>query len=362
MRDKAREILLGISVGDVNGVGLELLLEAYSNPYLFEQSTPVLFADPWVVNAWKSILDLQDFEYNKIGKVSDAKPGVLNVLPIDGGKFELEVGKSTPEAGAFAFRSLEAVLHSISRGEVQNLLTLPINKHNIQSDDFQFAGHTDYLASAFGTQDHMMILAGEELRVGVLTGHIPVSEVAKNITQERLEKVINIFLHSLQLDFKITKPKIAVLGLNPHSGDHGLIGKEEQEVIEPVVQKFLDNGDLIYGPFAADGFFGTNKFREFDGILAMYHDQGLIPFKQLAFEDGVNYTAGLPMVRTSPDHGTAYDLAGKRIASIQSLVHAIYLNTKIYENRLEHLDLTKDPLKFTNFKREKFSIGVPNLK
>lgn len=362
MSGGSKEVRLGISAGDVNGVGVELLLKAYRNEALFNQATPVLFADPWVVDFWIKQEDAGEFTYRVIKDPEEAKPGVLNLLPPNGKKFDLQIGQSSTDAGEYALLSLQTAVANIMNGKITNLLTLPINKHNIQSEAFSFPGHTEYLASEFVVEEYMMILAGENLKVGVLTGHIPVSKVAENITRPHLEKTLNIFIHSLQVDFMIRKPRIAVLGLNPHSGDQGLIGKEEQEIIEPVVKSFLDKGMLVYGPFAADGFFGTGKFRQFDGVLAMYHDQGLIPFKQLAFEDGVNYTAGLPAVRTSPDHGTAYNIAGKGIASIDSLVHAIYLNTKIYFNRLEYYELNKEPLEYTNFKREKFSIGVPNLK
>ncbi len=362
MTGKIKDVRLGISAGDINGVGIELLLKAYQYDPLFNQATPVLFADKWVLDAWIKILDITDFEYNLITSAEKAKSGMLNVLPIQGNKFELQIGQSKEESGAYALLSLQKAMEVIMNGGVQNLLTLPINKHNIQSGEFNFPGHTDYLAKQFGSEEYMMILVGDNLRVGVLTGHIPISEVSSRITKSHLEKTINVFHHSLQNDFRIRKPKIAVLGLNPHSGDQGLIGKEEQEVIEPVIRSFIDQGMLVYGPFPADGFFGSDKSGQFDGVLAMYHDQGLIPFKQVAFEDGVNYTAGLPIVRTSPDHGTAYDIAGKGTATIDSLVHAIYLNSTIYFNRLEFRELSKDPLQFTNFRREKFSIGIPNLK
>ena len=362
MANKKELIKLGFSCGDLNGVGIELLLRAFDSGHLYNHCIPVLYAEAWVLEFYSNLLNTVNISSHNAKNPDDLKEGVINLRSPGGARFDINPGNSTSEAGTYSLKSLEAAIKDIREGVIQNLVTLPINKHNIASDSFQFAGHTDFLASAFETNDYMMILAGENVRVGVVTGHIPISEVAANITEERLEKTIRIFHESLTIDFRISKPKIAILGLNPHSGDKGVIGSEEQEVIQPLVVRLIDEGLLVYGPYPADGFFGSGQYKSFDGVLAMYHDQGLIPFKQLDFDEGVNYTAGLPMVRTSPDHGTAYDLAGKGKASVNSLVHAIFMNNQIYRNRLEYMELNKDPLPFTRFRREKFSIGVPNLK
>lgn len=355
------ETKLGFTLGDAHGVGMEIMLKAFSSEYLFNHCIPVLYGSKAVFEHYAGLLDMEHMRYNLVKDAGDAKPGVINLKDV-GSINELNPGTPSTESGALALKALQEAVEDVKQGAITNLVTLPIDKNTIQSDDFKFAGHTDYLADAFESDEYMMILTNDNLRVGMVTGHIPITKVAQSITPEVLTKKIDILLSSLRFDYAIRKPKIAVLGLNPHSGDNGLIGDEEQEVIAPVIKDFVDKGELVFGPYPADGFFGTQSYEDFDAVLAMYHDQGLVPFKQLAFSTGVNYTAGLPIVRTSPDHGTAYDIAGKNKADASSLVSAVFEAKKIYNNRLEYNELNKNPLAFKSHRKEKFSIGVPNLK
>ena len=357
------ETRLGFSIGDVNGIGPEVLLKAFSNEVLFNHCTPVVYGSSSVLKFYMEELNIEtEMDIYSVTSAKQAKAGRLNVVDVQGADYKAQPGSPSKESGALALNSLLAAVEAVKNGEIENLVTLPIDKNTIQSETFNFAGHTDFLASTFTTEEYMMILCNDDLRVGIVSGHVPITEVSKAVNPENLKTKIDTLLHSLRFDFGVRKPKLAVLGLNPHSGDNGLIGKEEQEVIIPVIQSYIEAGELVYGPYAADGFFGSGSFEQFDAILAMYHDQGLIPFKQIAFKDGVNYTAGLPIVRTSPDHGTAYDIAGKGVADADSLVAAIFATKTIYRNRLEYNELNKSPLGFKVHRKEKFSIGVPNLK
>ena len=353
---------LGFTIGDANGVGMETMLRAFANPYLFNHCTPVLYGSAAVFKHYCALLDLPDLRYNLITNTDECVEGKINLKEVSHSAFEIKPGEPSAAAGELALAALTQAIEDIKEGQIHNLVTLPIDKHTIQSETFDFAGHTDYLAKAFEVEKYMMILTSDDLKVGVVTGHIPITQVAKSLSQELIESKIQILMDSLKFDFGVRKPKIAVLGLNPHSGDNGLIGKEEEEIIKPAIDTFIKEGHLVFGPYAADGFFGTKAYEQFDAVLAMYHDQGLIPFKQISFHNGVNYTAGLPIVRTSPDHGTAYDIAGKGKADITSLVSAIFEAKNIYTNRLESNELNKSPLAFKSHRREKFSIGVPNLK
>jgi len=265
----------------------------------------------------------------------------------------IELGLSTPSGGKYAFLSLERALDDLIAGKTDAMVTAPINKHNIQSDDFQFAGHTEYIQAKTGAEDSLMFLVSEDIRVGVVTGHIPVNEVAEKISKEKILSKLAIMSQSLKKDFWIQKPKIAVLGLNPHAGDEGLIGKEELEIITPAIAEANTQGIFAFGPYAADGFFAAHTYSQFDAVLAMYHDQGLIPFKQIAFHNGVNFTAGLPVVRTSPDHGTGYDIAGKNLASANSFREALFTAIKIVERRRESLELSSNPLKLSKFSKDR---------
>jgi 4-hydroxythreonine-4-phosphate dehydrogenase len=357
-----KDTKLGFTLGDANGVGMDTMLRAFSNPYLFKHCTPVLYGSTEVFTHYCKALNLTEMRYNLITDTADCVEGQINLKEVGSSNITILPGTPSSETGALALAAIDAAIEDIKQGQIENLVTLPIDKSTIQSEEFDFAGHTDYLAKSFEVDDYMMILASDELKVGVVTGHIPITQVSSSLSVELISNKIQILIDSLQFDFGVRKPKIAVLGLNPHSGDNGLIGKEELEIIKPAINGFVESGHLVFGPYSADGFFGANGYKQFDAVLAMYHDQGLIPFKQISFHNGVNYTAGLPIVRTSPDHGTAYDIAGKGTADISSLVSAIFEAKKIYLNRLESNDLKKSPLAFKSHRREKFSIGVPNLK
>jgi 4-hydroxythreonine-4-phosphate dehydrogenase len=357
------ETKVGITIGDCNGIGPEIILKIFANESMYSYFTPVIYGHVKVLKHYISLFEIEDLQLNVVKNGGEAIKGKLNVVNVvDEIEFEVSPGESTQEAGQLAFQSIQSAVEAIKNGEVHNLLTLPINKKNIHSDSFPFKGHTEFLAETFEVGSHMMLLVSDEMRVGVVTGHIPVTQISKHITEEHLSSKLNMLKESLTLDFALTKPKIAVLGLNPHSGDDGLIGTEEVEIIKPCIENHLKQGNLVYGPYPADAFFGMEHYTQFDAVLAMYHDQGLIPFKQKSFSDGVNYTAGLPIVRTSPDHGTAYDIAGKDQASITSTINALFLLKKIYNNRIEYMELNKNPLPFMKHRKEKFSIGVPNLK
>lgn len=355
-----KETRLGFTIGDVNGIGLETFIKAFGNEQLFDLCTIVLYGSANAFKYYAKELE-SELRYNLVKSPDDCVPGKINLVEVDV-DVDIQPGKPSEDAGKLALKALEAAVEGVKNGFIHNIVTLPIDKNTIQSDQFNFAGHTDFLAKAFEVEDYMMILTSEDLRVGVVTGHIPITQVASRINKDTLSSKIRTMLHTLRFDFAVQKPKIAVLGLNPHSGDNGLIGKEEEEILKPVIAEYVGDGELVYGPYPADGFFGTRGYKDFDAVLAMYHDQGLVPFKQIAFSDGVNYTAGLPIVRTSPDHGTAYNIAGKGIADPGSLINAMFTAKKIYNNRVEFNELNKNPLGFKSHRREKFSIGVPNLK
>jgi len=282
--------------------------------------------------------------FNGIKFLDKVVPGKLNIVNLWNEDIEVEHGKATEASGRFAFKSLEAATVSLEKGEIDVLVTAPINKDNIQSEEFVFPGHTEYLESKLNGES-LMILMTDKLRIGLITGHIPVSEISKTITPELIKKKVSILYNTLVQDFAISKPKIAVLGLNPHCGDHGVIGNEDDDIIRPTIAEIQNEGKLVYGPYAADSFFGSENYKNFDGILAMYHDQGLAPFKTLSFGEGVNFTAGLDKVRTSPDHGTAYELAGKGEANINSFKEAVFSAINVFKTREEYKSLTKNTLK-----------------
>lgn len=336
-------IIVGISVGDINGIGIEVILKTFADKRMLEFCTPVLFGSNKVISFHKKALDVQTHTHgiNSLDKIAHGKINLLNVWNEE---VKIELGKASKELGNYAFKSLESAVNALKRHKIDVLLTAPINKDTIQSEEFSFPGHTEYLQSNLEGKS-LMILLNEDLRVGLLTGHIPVSEVAAAITPELIENKVAIMYRSLVEDFGISKPKIAVLGLNPHSGDNGLIGKEESEIIAPTIKKIRDTGKLVFGPYAADGFFGSKTYKQFDGVLAMYHDQGLAPFKALSFGAGVNFTAGLSKIRTSPDHGTGFDIAGKGIANSDSFKEALFTALKIYRNRASHSEMTQNVLK-----------------
>jgi 4-hydroxythreonine-4-phosphate dehydrogenase len=290
-------------------------------------------------------LNAVNFSFNNIRTAEEAHPKKANMINCLDDNTRVELGKSTPQGGEAAIISLEKAVADLKKGKIDVLITAPIDKQNVQSENFHFSGHTEYLKSQAGAEEVLMFMIGESMRIGIATGHVPISQVSGLITKESLVKKIRLMNQSLILDFGIRKPRIAVLGLNPHAGDNSLLGTEEEEIISPAIQKAQSEGILTFGPFPADGFFGAGTFTKFDGILAMYHDQGLTPFKALSFDSGVNFTAGLPFIRTSPVHGTAFDIAGKGEASENSFRQAIFLACDIFRNRQMYAEMTKNPLK-----------------
>ncbi len=341
--------VIGISIGDFNGIGPEVILKAVGGNRLNKICTPVIYGSGKVINRYRQQLELKDWQYFTIQKIEQINHKQVNLINCyNDQNLEVQPGKITPEAGKVAFESLKRAVADLKAGKIDALVTAPINKHNIQNEEFKFPGHTEYLASEFGTEDVLMFMVSEKLKVGVVTGHLPLEEVKKKISKELITKKVEQIHTSLKRDFNIQRPRIAVLGLNPHAGENGLLGNEEKEIIQPALIELKKKGTLVFGPFPADGFFGTAAWKQYDAVLAMYHDQGLMPFKMLAFEDGVNFTAALPKVRTSPDHGTAYDIAGKNQADESSMIHAIYTAIDVAKNRTELADLELHSLKKKN--------------
>ncbi|WP_299098293.1 4-hydroxythreonine-4-phosphate dehydrogenase PdxA [uncultured Winogradskyella sp.] len=336
-------VIVGISVGDLNGIGPEIIIKAYEDPRTLELSTPVIFASGKIMQFFKSHFKskINFFNIDSPDKVAAGKVNVVNVWdePV-----KIDFGKEDKKIGEYAIKSLEAATNALKDGLIDVLVTAPINKHNIQSEKFNFPGHTDYLAKALNGKS-LMFMVSNDLRVGLLTDHVPLKEASEKITKELINEKINTVSKSLKQDFGIRKPKIAVLAINPHAGDNGVIGDEDDKILKPALEKIKSEGNLVYGPYSADSFFGSNTYKKFDAILASYHDQGLIPFKTIAFGEGVNYTAGLNKVRTSPDHGTAYEIAGKGIADEGSLKHAINTAIQIFRSRKEYDQFSKNPLK-----------------
>jgi len=327
---------IGITMGDFNGIGTEVIMKALQDPRILRMCIPVIYGSGKALAKYKKLLNVESFIYHQIGDgiIHDRKINVVNCW--DEVFTDINPSEVSEEAGKCAFLSLARSSEDLKNGLIDGVVTAPINKHNIQSADFQFAGHTEYYASQFAQDDSLMCMISERLKLATLTGHIPLNKVAEKLTREFVIKKLNLLLNALKYDFGISKPKIAVLGLNPHAGEQGLLGVEESTVVEPAIKHLREMGHLIYGTFPADGFFGSMHYRQFDAVVSMYHDQGLIPFKMLSFEDGVNYTAGLSIVRTSPDHGTAYDIAGKNIADESSMRAAIFLACEVIKQRKEN--------------------------
>ena len=340
-----RKIRVGISQGDTNGIGLEVLMKALSDEAMTELCTPVIYGSAKVFSYHRKALDMLQLTATFIKSADAVKEGVVNLVDVVTDDVKVELGEPSKQAGQAAFGALEAAVADLKSGKIDVLVTAPINKDNIQSEEFHFPGHTEYLESSAGEgAKAMMIMCCERLRVALVTIHTPLANVPKSITVDNLVERLHTFDASLRRDFAVDRPRIAVLALNPHAGENGLIGTEEQEVIAPAIERAYDEHVLAFGPYAADGFFGHEQYRRFDGVLAMYHDQGLVPFKTLAREGGVNFTAGLPIVRTSPDHGTGYDIAGKNEASPSAMRHAIFTAIDIFRNRQRYDEATADPL------------------
>lgn len=346
------KIKIGISQGDVNGIGLEVILKTLMEPGIIEICTPVLFSSQKTVSYYRKVLGLEEFNFNPIRDFNQFNHKKANVFICYEEEVNIEMGKPSEISGKYALISLEKATEALLNKQIDVLVTGPIHKHSIQSPEFNFAGHTEYLGVKLGGEP-LMILCSDELKVAVATGHIPIKEVGQKITLDKIYSRINQLHKSMVEDFGIRKPKIAVLGLNPHAGDNGVIGNEDKDFILPAVQKASNENKLVFGPYSADGFFGNGTYKQFDAILAMYHDQGLIPFKTLAFNNGVNFTAGLQYVRTSPDHGTGYDIAGKNIANEYSFKKAIYEAIDIFKNRKLYGEITENPLAHTTIKKER---------
>jgi 4-hydroxythreonine-4-phosphate dehydrogenase len=338
--------VIGITIGDYNGIGPEVILKVLHNNQLNRICTPIIYGSMRILNRYRNQLDMKDWNLFGAQKIEQANPKMTNVITCwQDPQEDIQPGKVTPEAGKGAFESLKRAVEDLKGGKLDAIVTGPINKNNIQNEEFQFPGHTEYLAEAFDIKEPLMFMVSDTLRVGVVTGHVSLREVAEQITKEKIVVKLQAMLKSLRGDFGIRKPRIAVLGLNPHAGENGLLGSEEQDVIEPAIKELKNKGQLIYGPYPADGFFAAQTYRKFDAVLAMYHDQGLTPFKTIAFNDGVNFTAGLPIVRTSPDHGTAYDIAGKNQADETSMRQAIYTAIDVIKYRKDQSELEKNALK-----------------
>lgn len=348
--------IIGITLGDVNSISVEVIIKTLMDARIADYCTPVVYGSPKVFSYWKKLLGHPDFNLNIIKSLDQVHHKKPNILVCWEDEIEIKPGEVTGTAGDYAFKSLELATKDAIAGHIHAIVTGPLNKHNVNTDQRPFTGHTEYLAQQAGTSDYIMMLVSNDLKVGLVTGHVPLSEVASKITKEAILKKLRIMHKTLQKDFSITKPKIAVLGLNPHAGDNGLLGKEDKEIIAEAVKAAQAEQLIAYGPYSSDGFFGSRQFQKFDAVLAMYHDQGLIPFKYLAFDDGVNFTAGLPFVRTSPDHGTAYAIAGKNQASEVSFRNALYAAIDIVRTRNENFKLSEHPLPFSPFRKERFRI------
>lgn len=340
---ESEKIKLGISIGDLNGIGCEVVLKTFEDARMLDFCTPIIFASNKVISFQKNELGLE-INYNGIQEASKALDGKINVLNVWKDAPEITYGEATAIGGEYALKSLVAAVDALKKDEIDVLVTAPINKNNIQSEDFNFPGHTDYLAKELEGES-LMFMVTDSLKVGLLTDHVAVKDAPAAINTKLVKSKIRTIEESLKMDFGIRKPRIALLGINPHSGDNGVIGKEDDEVLKPVIKELMDAGHLVYGPYSADSFFGSDAYKNFDAILAAYHDQGLIPFKTLSFGKGVNYTAGLRKVRTSPDHGTAYEIAGKGKADHSSFKEAVFTALQIFKNREEYRELTSNPLK-----------------
>jgi 4-hydroxythreonine-4-phosphate dehydrogenase len=336
--------VIGISAGDMNGIGTELIIKTFSDPRLLDLCTPLIFGSNKLINFYrKSIPDI-NFNYQNTKDFSRIAHKQVNIYNCWEEEIAIVPGQLTDVGGSYAIKSLTMAVEALRDKKIQGLVTAPIHKKNTQSANFNFTGHTPYLKHMFNASDVLMLMVSDNFRVGLVTEHVPVKEIARFITREAIISKLNILRDSLVKDFGIDKPKIAVLGLNPHAGDEGLIGKEDEEIIKPAI-KDAKHGMLVFGPYSADAFFARGYHSRFDAVLAMYHDQGLIPFKSLSSGEGVNYTAGLPMVRTSPDHGTAFDIAGKNKADSASFLASIYTCIDIIRNRQEFEDNRKNPMR-----------------
>ncbi|MFP4555870.1 MAG: 4-hydroxythreonine-4-phosphate dehydrogenase PdxA [Bacteroidales bacterium] len=338
------KIIVGITQGDINGVGYEVIIKTLADNRINDFCIPVVYGSPKVAAYHRKAINMETFSFNQIKSISEINTRKSNIINCMDDSARVELGRTTEQAGAGSLASLETAIADLKNGSIDVLVTSPINKQNIQSSKFNFPGHTEYLASEFDAKEVLMLMVSDLIRVGVVTGHVPLNEVTGNLSQELILSKLRLLNKSLKMDFGIRKPRIAVLGLNPHAGDAGVLGKEEQEIIIPAISKANDDNIIALGPYPADGFFGSENFFKFDAILAMYHDQGLAPFKALAFDSGINFTAGLSVVRTSPAHGTAFEIAGKGIASEKSFRNALLLAIDVFKNRKTYDELNENSL------------------
>ena len=353
------KLKIGITQGDTNGIGWEVILKALADPRMTELFTPVVYGSPKAAAYYRNTLaETEPVSFNPVASAAEARRGKVNLAACGEGA-EIVPGKATADAGRAAVEALNAAVRDLKEGHLDAVVTAPFDKETVQADDFRYTGHTEYMAAELGGEA-MMIMCSDLLRVGLVTKHIPVSEIARSITRERIVKDLHTLRRSLVEDFGIVEPRIAVMALNPHAGDGGLLGREEQEIIKPAIVEAFGKGVLAFGPFAADGLFAGGGYAKYDGILAMYHDQGLAPFKTLS-PDGVNFTAGLPAVRTSPDHGTAFDIAGKDKADPQSMRNAIYTAIDIVEHRRAWAEWTRNPLQHAERERGGRDVSVRDL-
>ena len=348
-----RKIKIGISVGDINGIGIEVILKTLSNPFILEKYIPIVYGSLKTLTYHRKVLGLGDINFQIIQNAEEANPKRANIINCWEEEIKIELGKETETGGIYALKSLDSATQDLITGKIDVLVTAPIHKFNMTQNGFAFPGHTEFLESKAEGQKSLMLMVGENLKVAVVTGHIPISKVSPSINEELILSKLKTLHLSLKNDFWIEKPKIAILGLNPHAGEEGLLGDEENSIIIPAINKAKSEGILAFGPYSADGFFGKADYTKFDAVLAMYHDQGLIPFKSIAFHHGVNFTAGLPFIRTSPDHGTAFDIAGKNLASDTSFLEALLVGADIFRKRNEQKELTENPLKFGRFTRDR---------
>ncbi|MGB0881402.1 MAG: 4-hydroxythreonine-4-phosphate dehydrogenase PdxA [Vicingaceae bacterium] len=340
----SKKVKVGISVGDINGIGMEVIIKTFKDSRMMDICTPIVYGSSKVSTFHRKAIHVNDFSFNIIKNVKEAnakKPNIINCWKED---VEVNLGQSNDIGGKYALASLEAATADLKNGLIDALVTAPINKDNIQSEEFNFPGHTEYLTEKFDGAS-LMLMVNDNIKIGVATNHIPLSKVANTLTADTIFSKLKVLNNSLIQDFCITNPKIAVLGLNPHAGDNGLLGKEEENVIIPAIDNAKSIGINAFGPYPADGFFGSGNYKKFDAILAMYHDQGLIPFKSLSFGEGVNFTAGLNIIRTSPDHGVAYEIAGQNKAEESSFRHAVYTACDIHKNRIFSKEINENPLK-----------------
>lgn len=345
IKETSSEVVkIGISIGDINGISAEIVMNALSDNRLLVDCTPVIYASSKVFSYHKKAARVRDFNYVIIDDAKAAKNKKVNLINLTKEEIKFDLGQPTKESGDFALLSLNAATKDLAEGKIDVLVTAPISKEAMGKTEFSFPGHTEYLADMSGEEEALMLMVSDKLRVGLVTTHIALQDVSKAITKEKIVSKIEEFSASLIKDFGVRRPKIAVLGLNPHAGENGKMGGEESDVVRPALEEVTNKGLLAFGPFPADGFFGSSARSQYDGVLAMYHDQGLTGFKALAFDEGVNFTAGLPIVRTSPDHGTAYDIAGKGKASATSMRNAIYLAIDVFRNRKLNKEINANPL------------------